>query len=364
MLQPRPELSLLKEYVPGKSIQEIQLKHGLHDVVKIASNENPLGPSPKAKAAFVAAASSLHLYPQGNAPELMNALSQQLGVSVGQLIPGNGSDEILDLVGRAFVRPGDRVLGASSTFSVYETVALSGGAEYVGVPLREWKYDLQAVLAAIDERTRVAFICNPNNPTGTWVTSAEMESFLSRVPSSVLVVVDQAYCEFADSPDFPDLLGCLKRYPNLLLTRTFSKIYGLAALRVGYGIGSPEVIQALWKVKPPFNVNLPAQAAAAAALADRDHYAESLQMARNGQQTFAAALDALGIAYLPTQANFLCIRIGSDVGEMVSWMESQGLIVRWLRSFGMPEWIRVTFGLATENERFVQLLAQWKNNHG
>jgi len=363
MLQARPELDKLKEYVPGKSIREIQLKHGLADVVKLASNENPLGPSPKAKEAYRAAADQLHLYPQGSAPELISALSAKLGVSPNQLIPGNGSDEILDLVGRAYVRPGDKVLGASSTFSVYETVAHTNGAEYVPVPLRNWTYDLDALRAAIDARTRVIFICNPNNPTGTWLSRTDLNAFLAQVPAHILVVVDQAYCEFADEPAYPDLISELAQYPNLLLARTFSKIYGLAGLRVGYGIGSPTVITALWKVKPPFNVNLPAQIAATAALADTVHIDRSLELNRNGKQWLATQLTELGLEFLPTQANFLCIRIGTQASEFVTWLESRGLIIRWLRSFSMPEWVRVTIGTQSENELFLRLLREWRNQH-
>lgn len=364
MLQPRPELSSLKEYVPGKSISEIQQKHGLREVVKLASNENPLGPSPKAMEAFRARAAELHLYPRGNAPELLEALALQLGVPQSCLIPGNGSDEILDLVGKAFVREGDRVLGASATFSVYETVALTAGAEYVPVPLHDWKYDLEALLKAIDERTRVIFVCNPNNPTGTWLSEMELLAFLAKVPSRVLVVVDQAYCEFADAPSYPDLLDQLDNYPNLLLTRTFSKIYGLAGLRLGYGVGSPAIMAPLWKVKPPFNVNLPAQFAGVAALADTGHTERTLAVTRTGRAYLEKELVALGLEFLPTQANFLCIRVGAKTGELVAWLESKGLIIRWLKNFGMPDWVRVTFGLASENELFVRLLREWKANHG
>lgn len=364
MLQARPELEQIKDYVPGKSIREIQNLYGLAKVVKLASNENPLGPSPKALEAFCAMARELHLYPQGSAPELLAALSAHLGVPSSCLVPGNGSDEILDMVGRAYIRPGDKVLGASSTFSVYESVAKTAGAEYVPVPLRDWTYDLDALLLAIDARTRVIFICNPNNPTGTYVGEAELLAFLDAVPSSVLVVVDQAYGEFCDALDYPQLLDRLEKYPNLLLTRTFSKIYGLAGLRVGFGIGAPSVVAPLWKVKPPFNVALPAQFAAVEALRDQEHYSRTLEVTRSGRAYMEQKLGELGYGFLPTQANFLCIRIGEEAGGLVAWMESQGLIVRWLKSFGMPDYIRVTFGLQSENEEFVRLLSAWRARHG
>lgn len=363
MLQARPELNGIKEYVPGKSIPEIQQKYGLSKVVKLASNENPLGPSPKAMEAFRTAASQLHLYPQGHAPELVQALASKLGVAPDCIIPGNGSDEILDLVGRAYLRPGDRVLGASSTFSVYESVTLAAGAQYVPVALKNWAYDLQALRFELDSRTRVVFICNPNNPTGTWLGQAELVSFLEKVPTEVLVVVDQAYCEFAHVPDYPDLVPVLGRFPNLLLTRTFSKLYGLAGLRVGYGIGAPELIRTLWKVKPPFNLNLPAQAAAVAALSDSEHVEKTLQVTAQGLAFLKESLEKEGYECLPTQANFLCIHVGPQALDLVSWLESQGLIVRGLRSFGMPEWIRVTAGLPSENELFLNLLAQWRAEH-
>lgn len=363
MLQARPELDQLKEYIPGKSIREIRQKHHLQNVVKLASNENPLGPSPRAMETFRSAAAELHLYPQGNAPELLQALAEKLGISTSMLIPGNGSDEILDLVGRAFVRPGDRVLGASATFSVYETVAHTCGAMYVPVPLRDWTYDLQALHAATDARTRVVFLCNPNNPTGTYVSRTALIAFLEKLPAHVLLVVDQAYCEFAQAEDYPDLTDVLERFPNLLLTRTFSKLYGLAGLRVGYGMGHPELIRQLWKVKPPFNVNLPAQSAALSALQDSAHTAETLEITRAGFAYLYQELDRLGYSYLPTQANFLCVHIGPNAGELVSWLESQGMIIRWLRSFSMPEWVRITAGLPAENQFLIALLDQWRETH-
>jgi histidinol-phosphate aminotransferase len=290
----------------------------------------------------------------------MQALSQKLGVSEALLIPGNGSDEILDLAARAFLRPGENAVGADSTFSVYHSVTIAAGAEYKAVSLQDYKHDLSGLLNAVDEKTRIIFICNPNNPTGTYIGSSEMHAFLKKIPGNILILVDQAYCEFADAPDYPDMVEWLEEFPNLLLTRTFSKLYGLAGLRVGYGIGSCEVIGSLAKLKPPFNTSIPAQMAGTAALADSEHIKESLRVNQAGKTFLSQELNTLGFKTLPTQANFICAHIGPNAEKLVAFLESKGMIIRWLRSFGMPEYVRITIGAEVENALLLQLLGEWR----
>jgi len=360
MIPSRKCIEFLHDYVPGKSIEEIRELHGLQTVIKLASNENPLGPSPKALESFQSSLHNLHLYPRGDCPQLRTALSHNLQVPEDRLILGNGSDEVISFICFAYLEPGLAALSCKPTFAVYESATRLMGAEYRALPLKDWKFDLEALAQAITPDVRVIFVCNPNNPTGTWVTKDEINRFMAKVPPSVLVVVDQAYCEFADDSEFPLLVDELDQYPNLLLLRTFSKIYGLAGARVGYGIGHPEVIAKLWKVKPPFNVNLPAQAAATAAVGDSAHLTHTLEINAAGKLVLEQGLRDFGFKVLPTQANFLAFHVGATAPKLVSWLEQNGMIVRGLKSFGIPEWIRVTVGLATENQRFLELLGQAK----
>jgi len=360
MVEPRPELSKLSDYVPGKSIEEIRERFGLKNVVKLASNENPLGASPKAVEAFHEIADSLHLYPRGDAPKLIDSIAKKYGVKTNQIVIGNGSDEIIDMVGKAFIRQGDKCLGVTPTFSVYKFTTLSNGAEFIGVGEGEVKADLDSLLTAIDGNTRVVFICNPNNPTGHYYTESEIRAFLAKVPKNVLVFLDEAYAEFATASDYPKLFGALDEFPNLFINRTFSKIYGLAGLRVGYAIGNAEVIRALWKVKPPFDVNQAAQVAAIAALDDTAHVEATRKMNAEGIGVLTREMNALGFKVLPTQANFICVKIGERAKELVAFLEQNGMIVRGLTSFGMPEYIRVTIGKPEENAFLVELMKKWK----
>lgn len=361
MIPYRSELDSLHDYVPGKSIDEIREKHGLQDVVKLASNENPLGPSPLAMQAYMDTAKQLHLYPRGECPDLRRALSKRLHVPEEQIVLGNGSDEILALIGLAYLDKGSRALTCVPTFSVYGFVAQVMGAAFDTIPLKDYRFDLDGLAKKANGNARVVFICNPNNPTGTFITKGEFESFMKKVSTDVLVVLDQAYCEFADDPDFPDLIADLGRYPNLLLTRTFSKVWGLAGMRVGYALGSKDVIAKLWKVKPPFNVNLPGQHAAAAALGDAEHFTKTLQINREGKAFLMSGLVALGMRVLSTQANFLAVEVGDRCPELVLWLESKGMIVRGMKSFGMPRWFRVTIGLPNENALLLSLLQKAKS---
>ena len=360
MIEPRPELSKLSDYVPGKSIEEIRERYGLNRIVKLASNENPLGASPKAVEAFHQIADSLHLYPRGDAPTLIRSIAQKYGVKTEQIVVGNGSDEIIDMVGKAFIRQGDNCVGITPTFSVYKFTTLSNGAEFIGVGEGDAKTSLDDLAKAIDGNTRVAFICNPNNPTGTYYTESEIREFLKKVPQNVLVFLDEAYSEFATAADYPNMFGALDEYPNLFINRTFSKIYGLAGLRIGYAIASTDVVRHLWKVKPPFDVNQAAQVAAIAALDDAAHVEATRKMNAEGIEFLTREFTALGFKVLPTQANFICVKIGERARELVSFLERNGMIVRGLTSFGMPEYIRVTIGKPEENEFLVMLVKKWK----
>ncbi|MBR3668841.1 MAG: histidinol-phosphate transaminase [Fibrobacter sp.] len=360
MIEPRPELSKLSDYVPGKSIEEIREQYGLKKIVKLASNENPLGASPKAVEAFHQIADCLHLYPRGDAPTLIRAIAQKYGVKTEQIVVGNGSDEIIDMVGKAFIRQGDNCVGITPTFSVYKFTTLSNGAEFIGVGEGDAKTSLDDLAKAIDSKTRVAFICNPNNPTGTYYTESEIREFLKKVPQNVLVFLDEAYSEFATAADYPNMFSALDEYPNLFINRTFSKIYGLAGLRIGYAIASTDVVRHLWKVKPPFDVNQAAQVAAIAALDDAAHVEATRKMNAEGIEVLTREFTALGFKVLPTQANFICVKIGERARELVSFLEKNGMIVRGLTSFGMPEYIRVTIGKPEENEFLVMLIKKWK----
>lgn len=359
MIEPRPELSKLSDYVPGKSIEEIRERFGLDKVVKLASNENPLGASPKAVEAFHGIADSLHLYPRGDAPKLIDSIAKMYGVETSQIVVGNGSDEIIDMVGKAFIRQGDNCVGITPTFSVYKFTTLSNGADFIGVGEGEARTSLDELAKAINDKTRVAFICNPNNPTGAYYTESEIREFLKKVPQNVLVFLDEAYAEFATAPDYPNMAKFVGEYSNLFVNRTFSKIYGLAGLRVGYAFGSTEVVRALWKVKPPFDVNQAAQVAAIAALGDKEHVQATRKMNAEGIAVLTREFNALGLKVLPTQANFICVRIGERAKELVAFLESNGMIVRGLTSFGMPEYIRVTVGKPEENAFLMELVKKW-----
>ena len=362
MIETRPELQELSDYVPGKSIEEICEQYGISHAVKLASNENPLGPSPKAVEAYEKIAPTLHLYPRGNAPHLISAIAKKFGVKASQIVLGNGSDEIIDMVGKAFFSPGDEVVGIRPTFSVYRATALLYGAKYVSVSESEKKAPLELYLQALTPKTKAVFVCNPNNPTGFYYGEREMLEFLERVPQNVLVFVDEAYSEFATAKDYPNLMPLLERFPNLMLNRTFSKIYGLAGLRIGYAFSGEDVIRAMWKVKPPFDVNLAAQAAAAAALLDEEHLKRTLRMNSEGISFLTCAFQKFGFEVLSTQANFLCVRIGEKCAELVRFLEMNGMIVRYLKSFGLPEWIRVTVGKSEENALLASLVEKWKES--
>lgn len=347
----------LAQYVPGKSIEDVARDLGLDpkSIVKLASNENPRGPSPKVLAAIAAAAADVTRYPDGNGFALKAVLSQRLGVDAAQIVLGNGSNDILELATQAYLRPGDEAIYAQHAFAVYPLATKARGAIGIEVPATNLGHDLPKMRAAIGPRTRVVFVANPNNPTGTFLAANELEAFIASVPTGVLVVLDEAYNEYLEPADRSDSIAWLARYPNLLVSRTFSKAFGLAALRVGYGVMHADVADMLNRVRQPFNVNALAQAAALAALADAEYVESSRALNREGLAQLSRGFEALGLASLPSHGNFILVKVG-DAAMVNRRLLEQGVIVRPVANYGLPEWLRVSVGLAGENERFLSAL--------
>lgn len=352
-----PALQNVPVYQPGRPIEEVARELGLpaHDIIKLASNENPLGPSPAALAAMQKVIAALHLYPDGNAFYLKQKLAQKLGLNPSNLILGNGSNEIIEFVGHALMSPGVDVVVSQYCFAIYPIVARLFGANPIVVPARDYGHDLPAMLKAITPRTKVVFVANPNNPTGTLASREEILRLVNEVPKNVLLVMDEAYIEFLDEP--LDLLPMIRsgNHPNLLLMRTFSKIFGLAGLRLGYGIGQPELIAALEKIRQPFNINSIAQAGAIAALDDEAHMAKTRANNTSGLQFFSENLRAMGLEFIPSAANFILVRVG-DGQKVFEALQKQGVITRPLGGYQLPEWIRISIGTTQENERCLKAL--------
>jgi len=350
-----PGVRGLQPYVPGKPIEELEREYGVIDVIKLASNENPLGPSPKALMAAQAALAEIARYPDGGGFALKRALAAKLAVIPEQITLGNGSNDILEFAARAFVTAQDEVLFSQHAFAVYPLVAQAVGARAVEVPAHNWGHDLAAMQAAITPNTRLIFIANPNNPTGTWLGSGALEKFLNKLPDSVVVVVDEAYFEYVEDSAYPDTVAWLARYPNLICARTFSKIYGLAGLRVGYGVSSPAIADVLNRVRQPFNVNSIAQAAALAALEDDDHLHKARHANAEGMHQLVKGFKRLGLPYIPSAGNFICVEVG-EAGQVYEQLLRAGVIVRPVANYGMPQHLRVTVGLINENQRFLDAL--------
>lgn len=345
----------LQPYQPGKPIEALEREYGIRNAIKLASNENPLGPSPRALAAV---SQALHLarYPEGGAVALKAALANRLGVDAGLITVGNGSNDILELVARTFVAPGDEVIFSEHAFAVYPIVTQAVGGVARVTTCRDWGDDLDAMLGAINSRTKVIFVANPNNPTGTWLRHSALEAFLSAVPSRVIVVLDEAYFEYVTEQEYPDGLRRIGRFPNLVVARTFSKIYGLAGLRIGYGVSHPDIADLLNRVRQPFNVNSLAQIAAIAALEDHEHVARSCDVNAVGMKQLTDAFTRMGLEYIPSAANFVCVEVG-DGAHVYEALLREGVIVRPVANYGMPKHLRVTVGLPEENERFLKALA-------
>jgi histidinol-phosphate aminotransferase len=353
----RPAVARVMPYAPGKPIEEVRRELGLRRVIKLASNENPLGPSPKALAAMREALPELHRYPDSHAFYLTRALSRKLKVGADQIIVGNGSDELITLALKAFVDPGDEVVTAKPTFLIYRIAAQIAAARLREIPLKDLRYDLVRMRQAITPKTKIVFIANPDNPTGTYVTKAELERFFAGLPKRVIVFLDEAYAELADARDYPDTRRYLKTHP-VIITRTFSKAYGLSGIRVGYGLGPRELIQAMHRVREPFNVNALAQAAARAALSDSAHLAATRRLLRREKPFLYRGLARLGLTAVPSATNFILFQVGPRAGQVARALLRRGIIVRDLRAWNLSNHLRVTVGLPSENRAFMKALKE------
>ncbi len=352
-----PALQNLPVYQPGRPIGEVARELGLplESIIKLASNENPLGPSPRALAAMQKALAQLHLYPDGNAFLLKRRLAEKLELDPANLILGNGSNEIIEFVGHALMVPGAEIIVSQYCFAVYPIVARLFRADIITVPARSFAHDLPAMLAAISPRTRAVFVANPNNPTGTLASPEDVWRLIHDTPARVLLVMDEAYVEFLEKP--LDLLPIIRRAekPNLLIMRTFSKIFGLAGSRIGYGIGHPELISVLEKIRQPFNLNSVAQAGALAALDDEDHVRRTRSNNAEGLRFLERGLDLMGLEYIPSAANFILLRVG-DGQRVFEELQKLGVIVRPMGGYQLPEWIRISIGTPAENTRCLEAL--------
>jgi len=357
-VQPKSTIMDLPVYQPGKPIEDVKRELGLEDVIKLASNENPYGCSERAKQAMIAAAEQAYLYPDGAGHELVQALSKFYNVKSEQIIIGAGSDNIITMISRAYLVPGDETVMATPSFSQYKHNAKVEGATCVEVPLKDGTHDLEAMAAAITDKTKIVWVCNPNNPSGTIVTKSRLEQFLGKVPKHVLVVLDEAYCEYIDDEEYPNGLDYIGEYPNVIVLRTFSKAYGLAALRIGYGIGSPEVIRTINQVREPFNTTRISQAAACAALADQDFIAKCRELNRQGIDYLTRQFERLGLRYYPAYGNFILVHVERDAKDIFERLLRKGVIVRGGHTLGFPQSIRVTVGTREQNEKFILALEE------
>lgn len=348
----------LVAYQPGKPIEETARELGMNpeDIVKLASNENSLGPSPRAINAMCAAAAGAHIYPDGASFTLRSKLADMFGVAFEQTVVGSGSSEIIELLCHACLNEKAELIAAKHSFSMYPIMCKLFGAKYVEVDNKaDWSHDLMGMLKAITPDTRLIFITNPTNPVGTMVYQEEIDAFMEKVPGHVIVAFDEAYIDFADEK--PDTLKYVKQGKNVILLRTFSKAYGLAGLRAGYGITTPEIADLLNKARTPFNMNLMAQAATVAALEDKEHIAASVKMVNDGKKQFYAAFDSWGIPYIPSHGNFILVKTGKGC-EVFNACLSKGVILRHMDGYGLPEYIRITVGNQTENARCLEVLKE------
>lgn len=351
-------IETLVPYPPGKPIEELERELGVTHSIKLASNENPLGPSPRAVEAIAKALPELHRYPDGSGYYLRNKLSEKFGRPPEEFILGNGSNEIIELILRTYLGQGDEVLTSATSFAVYAIITQAMGGKITEVPMKDLRFDLEAMAAELRERTRVVFLTNPNNPTGTYNTRDEVIRFLDQVPSDCLVAIDEAYFEFVTAADFPDGLALLDRYPNLIVLRTFSKIYGLAGLRLGYGVANAEITGYLNRVRQPFNVNSLAQVAGLAALDDDDFVKRSQENNQAGLDYLYSELEKLGCSCVPTVTNFFLIK-GPVPGRLIyEGLLREGVIARPLENYGLPEYFRINVGTPAENQRFIETLSR------
>ena len=351
-----PGVRSLRPYQPGKSIDELEREHGISGIIKLASNENPRAPSASVGRVVTKMLPELSRYPDGGGFHLKQALADHLGVDPSQITLGNGSNDVLELITRAFVRPGQGVIVAQHSFAVYTLAAKSANADLRVVPAIQWGHDLEGMAEVVDDETRIIFIANPNNPTGTWVSRDSLINFLDSIPNHVLVVLDEAYFEYVEEEDYPDGIQLLSHYPRLIMTRTFSKIHGLAGLRVGYSVSSSKIAEILNRVRQPFNVNALGYVAALAALQDKEFVVESQTLNREQMSRICKGLDRLGLNWIPSVGNFVSVDVGRSAAPVFQRMLQSGVIVRLIENYGMPNHLRITVGLEAENARALSAL--------
>jgi histidinol-phosphate aminotransferase len=343
-------------YVPGKPIEELERELGIKDSIKLASNENPIGPSPKALEAISRMLHDIHRYPEGSGFYLKQKLAQKHRVSPDQIILGNGSNEAIEILMRTFLQPGDEAVISKHAFVVYPLVLQAIGGKGIFVPMKNYTHDVLAMAAAITPKTKMVFIANPNNPTGTMVGQELFDKFMNSIPERVIVAIDEAYDEYVEAPDYPDSLKYLREGRQVVIFKTFSKIYGLAGLRIGYGIAPEEFVEVMNRVREPFNVNSVAQAAALAAIDDREHVEKCREINRLGKQYLYKKFEEMGLSYVPSEANFILLDVGQDAGPIYEKLLRYGVIVRPVKGYGFPNHLRVTIGTEQENERFIEAL--------
>jgi histidinol-phosphate aminotransferase len=346
----------LTPYPPGKPIEELERELGISGSIKLASNENPLGPSPLAVRAIMDKINTLHRYPDGSGYYLKNKLSEKYGVSPSHIILGNGSNELIELIIRTFLSPGEHVIQAFPTFLVYEKMVKAAGGQITSVPLSDFRVDLREISHAITPKTKIIFINNPNNPTGSLLLKEEMLPFLHEIPDDIIVALDEAYIEFVSDERTAYGLDLMTEHPLLVVLRTFSKLYGLAGLRIGYGFAAEDIVDYMNRVRQPFNANTLAQAAATAALEDAQFVSRTLQVVREGLGYLYQCLDEMGLEYIPSHTNFFLIKVPKGGERIYELMLRQGVIIRSMDSYGLPDYIRVNAGLQEENERFIRTL--------
>lgn len=354
----RENICRLKPYVPGKPIEEVEREYGITNIVKLASNENPLGPSPKAVAAMSQALNSVGLYPDGACFSLKRALARHWGVREEELFIGNGSDEIIHNIGITFLSPGDEIIQGDPSFSQYETSATLCSSGCVMVPLKDFTFDLDAMADAITDETRIIYVTNPNNPTGTSVSQKDVDRLMDRLPERVIAIFDEAYYEYVDRPDYPNVYEYVKAGANAIILRTFSKAYGLAGLRVGYGIMRSELVACLNQVRQPFCVNSIAQVGAVASLQDPEQVPNTRKLNSESKRYLYSEFERMGLAFIPTDANFIFVDIKRDCRQVFVEMLKRGVIVRTGDIFGYPTYIRVTTGLPEDNRRLIETLSE------
>jgi histidinol-phosphate aminotransferase len=352
----RKGISEIKSYVPGKSIEEVQKEFGAKRWIKLASNENLLGPSPKAVAAIRKELPSVYLYPEGPCTVLRKALAEKFGISEKMVVISNGADNLILMIANAFVNEGEEVMMADPTFPVYTNVTQIMGGKPIKVKLKDFTHDLDAMFKKVNRKTKLVFICNPNNPTGTIVSLDAFESFLSHLPKHVIVVLDEAYGDFVEDAFYPNGLDSIKERKQVIVLRTFSKVYGLAGLRIGYALGREDLVDCLYQVRDPFPVHRLAQVAAMAALKDEDHAIRSIQLVYEGKRYLYKELGRMGLFYVPSQANFIFIDFEKDSGEIFKALLKEGIIIRPGKMWGYPTFVRVTIGRMGDNHRFIKAL--------